>query len=98
MLKNLLSYIRFSGHFPQDLFPKYEFIEERNDLDKLIVDELHGTLISYKMRIEQDNPPRKLGKEATFKSSKRRECKISDCSYTELYEEEAKFVRKLKNK
>jgi hypothetical protein len=32
------------------------------------MDELHGILIAYEMRTEQDNPPRK---EATFKASKK---------------------------
>jgi hypothetical protein len=41
------------------------------DLDKLIVDDLHGTLTAYEMRIEQDNPPRTSRKEATFEASTR---------------------------
>lgn len=69
-----------------------------NDLDKLIVDELHGTITVYEMRIEQDNPPITSRKEATFKESKRIECKVSDFSNNELDEEEANFFKKLKNR
>jgi hypothetical protein len=43
---------------PSIFNPKILVIEEMNDLDKLTVDELHGTLTTYEMRIEQDNPPR----------------------------------------
>jgi hypothetical protein len=42
-----------------------------NDLNKLIVDEMHGTLTVYEMRIEQDNLPRTSRKEASFKESNR---------------------------
>jgi hypothetical protein len=83
---------------PSRFNPKISVIEEMKDLDKLTVDELHGTLTAYEMRIEQDNPPRTSRKEATFKASKKTECKISDCSDNELDEEEANFVRKLKNR
>jgi hypothetical protein len=61
---------------PSRFNPKILVIEEMNDLEKLTVDELHGTLTAYKMRIEQDNPPRISRKEAAFKASKRTECKI----------------------
>jgi hypothetical protein len=48
--------------------PKISSLEEREDLATLSMDELHGILIAYEMRTEQDNPPRK---EATFKESKK---------------------------
>ena len=41
-------------------------IEERSDLDTMTMDELHGILIAYEMRIEQEDPS---GKEAAFKAS-----------------------------
>ena len=43
-------------------------LEERKDLDKPSMDELHGILIAYEMRTEQEKPSRK---EATFKVSKK---------------------------
>jgi hypothetical protein len=42
-------------------------IEEMEDLDKLTMEELHGTLTAYEMRMEQDNPPKNSWKETTFK-------------------------------
>lgn len=64
------------------------------------MEELHGILTSYEMRIEHDNPTRASRKEATFKASKKKteECKTSDCSDSKLDEEEANFVRKLKSR
>ena len=82
---------------PSIFNPKILVIEETNDLDKLTMDELLGTLTAYEMRIENDNPPRKLRKEVTFKASKRTRFKISDFSNNKLDEEEANFFRKLKN-
>ena len=38
---------------------KISAIEEREDLDTMIVDVLHGTLTAYEMRIEQEDPSRK---------------------------------------
>ena len=46
--------------------PKISALEERADLATLIMDDLHGILTTYEMRIEQYNPSRK---EATFKAS-----------------------------
>ena len=75
-------------------------IEERSDLNTMTMDELHGTLIAYKMRIEQEDL---AGKEAAFKvTNKRRTIKqkpkseySSDDDESDN-EEEANFVRKLK--
>jgi len=75
-------------------------IEERSDLDTMTMDELHGTLTAYEMRIEQEDP---IGKEAAFKvPNKRRTSKQkpkseynSDDDESDN-EEEANFVRKLK--
>jgi hypothetical protein len=43
-------------------------LEEREDIATLTMDELHGTLTTYEMRTEQDNP---IKKEETFKASKK---------------------------
>jgi hypothetical protein len=66
------------------------------------MDELHGILVSYEMRKERDNPPRK---EEMFKESKKTKknkqepkskpsCSCSDD--LDEYEEIANFIRKLK--
>ena len=44
-------------------------LRERKDLDKLIMDELHGILTTYEMRTKQEKPYRK---EETFKASKKK--------------------------
>jgi len=48
--------------------PKISSLENRKDLDKLTMDELHGILTSYEMWIGQEDVPKK---EATFKASKK---------------------------
>jgi hypothetical protein len=66
------------------------------DLDSLIMDELHGILIAYEMRIEKENPSKI---EADFKESKKTnniEHETRDSSNDELYAKEDYFVRKLK--
>ena len=77
---------------------KISAIEERSDLNTMTMDEVHGTLIAYEMRIEQEDPVRK---EATFKvTNKRRTIKEKPKSKYNNdesdSEEEANFVRKLK--
>jgi hypothetical protein len=47
---------------------KISALEERVDLDTMTMDELHGILTAYEMRIEQDNL---VTKEETFKASKK---------------------------
>jgi hypothetical protein len=80
---------------------KISALEERVDLATMTMDELHGILITYEMRTEQDNP---ITKEETFKESKKTKkkdkqnpksyCSCSDDS--EEDEEVENFVRKLK--
>ena len=48
--------------------PKILALEEREDLDSISMDELHGIFTTYEMISEQENPDIK---EATFKESKR---------------------------
>ena len=48
---------------------KVSTIEEMKDLDKLIMDELHGILITYENMSEKEKTS---NKEATFKSSKKK--------------------------
>jgi hypothetical protein len=84
---------------PSRFDPKISSIEEIKDLDNLKMDELHGILTAYEMRIEKDKKENPSRKEATFKASKKtktKEYKTSDNSDSESDAEEANFVRKLK--
>ena len=51
---------------PNRFNPKISALEERIDLDTMTVDQLHGTLVAYEMRIEDEDMSRK---ESTFKVS-----------------------------
>jgi hypothetical protein len=53
---------------PMRFDPKISTLEEREDLDSISMDELHGIFTAYEMRTEQENPGIK---EATFKASKK---------------------------
>jgi hypothetical protein len=53
---------------PMRFDPKISVLEERANLNSIIMDELHGIFTAYEMRSEQENPDIK---EATFKESKR---------------------------
>jgi hypothetical protein len=52
--------------------PKFLTIEEMKDLDKLTMDELHGILTAYEMRIEKEKPSKK---EAISKPQRRQRTK-----------------------
>ena len=85
---------------PMRFNSKISTIEERSDLNTMTMDELHGTLTAYEMRIEQEDLARK---EASFKvSNKRGTRKHKPKSYYNNdddesdNEEEANFMRKLK--
>jgi len=54
---------------PMRFNPKVFAIEESKDLNKLSMDELHGTLAAYEMRIEQGIKPTR--REVVFKASKK---------------------------
>jgi hypothetical protein len=47
---------------------KISTLEERSDLNSIIMDELHRIFTAYEMRTEQENPD---VKEASFKASKK---------------------------
>jgi hypothetical protein len=53
---------------PMRFYPKISTLEEREDLNSITMDEIHGIFTAYEMRIEQENP---YVKEATLKASKR---------------------------
>ena len=54
---------------PMRFDSKISAIEERSDLNTMTMDELHGTLTTYEMRIEQEDL---AGKESTFKVTNKR--------------------------
>lgn len=78
---------------------KVSTLEERKDMNKLSMDELHGMLTTYEMRTEHGKLSKK---ETTFKVSKktkRNNLKTKpyfNCSDDSDDEEESNFVRKLK--
>jgi hypothetical protein len=79
--------------------PKISVLEERSDLNSIIMDELHGIFTTYKMRTEQENLD---VKEAAFKASKRskqnkkeQEEYSSNNDVSEDDEEVANFVKRL---
>jgi hypothetical protein len=82
--------------------PNISSLEEREDLDTLSMENLHGILIAYGMRTKQENPS---NKEATLKTSKRTNkkkkkksnpnCNCSDESYED--EEMDNLIKMLMN-
>ena len=64
---------------------KLSTLEERDDLDAMTVDELHGIFTAHEMRTRQNEPSRK---EETFKS-------LSKNQLENLNEEETLFISKL---
>ena len=51
---------------PKRFNPKISSVEERTDLKTMTVEQLHGTLVAYEMRIEDEDTSRK---EAEFNVS-----------------------------
>jgi hypothetical protein len=78
--------------------PKVSALEEREDLDSISMDELHGIFIAYEMRTKQENPDIK---EEDFKESKRSNKKgkqnekehSSNSDISEDDEEMANFIK-----
>jgi hypothetical protein len=90
---------------PMRFDPKILSLEERTDLATLRMDKLHGILIAYEMRTDQENP---ITKETPFNASKKTNknkqksksnpsCGCRDDSGDSKEDEEMKnFARKLK--
>ena len=80
---------------------KISSTEERSDPNTMTMDDIHGTLTAYEMRIEQEDL---AGKEVAFKvTNKRRTIKQNpkieyNSDDDSDNEEEANFVRKLKKR
>jgi len=77
-------------------YAKVSSIEEIKDLDSLTMDELHGILMAYEMRIEKENPSNKEANLKSSKKTKKKEHESRDNFDNESYVMEAHFVRKLK--
>ena len=73
---------------------KVSTLEERDDLDLMIVDELHGIFTAYEMKTRQNEPSKR---EATFKVSKEPEnSKTPSKNHSKNSDdEEALFIKKL---
>jgi hypothetical protein len=67
-MKELVIVQKVLRSLPMRYDPKILALEEREYLATLSMDELHGILTTYEMRIEKYNP---VMKEATFKASKK---------------------------
>jgi hypothetical protein len=76
--------------------PKVSTLEDKEDINKLTLDELYGILIAYELRIGRENHS---NKETTFKVLKKTEdqkSKLQSSSQEESYdEEESNFIKKL---
>jgi hypothetical protein len=88
-------------YLPMRFDPKISVLEERANIDTIIMDELHGILTAYEMRTEQENPNIKEASFKASKSSKQRGKKkekehSSNSDISEYDEEVANFVRRLK--
>ena len=80
---------------PKRFDPKVSSLEQRKDLDTITMDELHGILTAYEMRIDVDQSSKK---EETFKESNMTRKDIHSSKFSsidELDEEEANIVKKL---
>jgi hypothetical protein len=82
--------------FPMRYDAKISTLEDRDNLEKLTMDELHGILIAYEMRTGKERPSKG---ETTFKErkSKKNQEQVSNEDQSEISDEEvANFMKKLK--
>jgi hypothetical protein len=68
---------------------KVSTLEDREDLDKLTMDELHGILITYEMRTRKERPSKG---ETTFKASKNHDHVPNENHSDISNEKEANFI------
>jgi hypothetical protein len=81
---------------PMRFDPKISSLEEREDLNSISMDELHGIFTAYEMRTEQENPDTKEAAFKASKKSKKKEKELSSSSdVSEDDEEVANFVKRL---
>ena len=63
--------------------PKISSLEERADLNSIIMDELHGIFTTYEMRTKQENPNiKKVALKASKRSKKKGKKKIKNIATT----------------
>ena len=99
MVENTTLVKKILKSLPMRFDSKVSALEERKYLDRLSMDELHGILTTYEMRIEQEKPSRKEAMFKVSKKTKRNNLKskpYSSCSDDLDDEEVSNFVRKLK--
>jgi len=77
---------------PQRFDSKVYAIEEAKDLNTFSMDEMHGSLIAYEMRI---GIRKSINREATFKAKKKTKAMLESDEEETSDGLEAKFVRKL---
>jgi len=78
---------------PQRFDSKVSAIEEAKDLDTFSLDELHGYLVAYEMRI---GTRKSIDREAAFKAKKKTKAMLESDEEETSNEMKANFVRKLK--
>jgi hypothetical protein len=83
------------GTLPMIFDTQVSTLEERKDLDKITMDEMHGILISYEMRIEIDWSSNKEGSFKASNGTKMDKHTSKTISSEKPYEEEANFMKKL---
>jgi ABC-type antimicrobial peptide transport system permease subunit len=86
---------------PMRFDPKISTLEEREDLNLISMDKLHGIFTTYEMRTEQENPYIKetslnVAKRSKKKRKQKEKEHSSSSDVSEDDEEVANFVRRLK--
>jgi hypothetical protein len=82
--------------FPMRYDPKVSSLEDRENLDTLTMDELHGIITSYEMRTRQEKPSKGETAFKVSKGTKNHEHVSNEINSDKYDEEEANFIKKLK--
>jgi hypothetical protein len=75
--------------------PKVSSLEDRENLDKLAMDELYGILTTYELRLGHENLPQGEAAFKVLKKTKGQKKKTQSCHHEESDVEEANFINKL---
>ena len=79
---------------PSIFNPKISVVEERDTQDQIKLDELHGILTAYEMRVE-DSKPKEAAFKVEMKNQRNRKGQLS-CDLEDVSDEEmANFVNRL---
>jgi hypothetical protein len=96
-IKEFLIFQKVLRSLPMIFNPKISALEEREDLNPISMDELHGIFTAYEMRTEHENPNTKEASFKESKESKKKEKELSNnCDIAEYDEEVTNFVKRLK--